>query len=252
MTTAADENPNENAASKVVEDLMCPITHDLPWDPVTAMDGFHYERSAIEGHFANQQQKNGSVKSPLTNEVIGTKLLPAVRIKNIIQVMVETNVIVGDLAENWKKKKLMSRAEGGDIEAIENVAYNYYYGDDSFDRDYEKSFHWCRKAHDAGRVWGTCMVGKMLVNGEGAPQDKTKGLVFLGMAASNGSQFAAYHLGTAFADGKHGLVADKAEAIRLLKFCLDDSVQKADITCKEKVLAQMRLDDLSILDVEKS
>ena len=58
-------------------EFLCPITHSLPVDPVTAEDGKVYERSAIEEWLKKQQ------RSPLTNEVMGTKLLRAMRLKYV-------------------------------------------------------------------------------------------------------------------------------------------------------------------------
>ena len=37
------------------EELLCAITHQLPFDPVTAMDGRLYERSAIEEFFEHKK-----------------------------------------------------------------------------------------------------------------------------------------------------------------------------------------------------
>ena len=53
----------------VVADLRCPITLQLPFDPVTAQDGKIYEREAILEWFRN---KDGEATSPSTGKVIGT------------------------------------------------------------------------------------------------------------------------------------------------------------------------------------
>ena len=39
----------KTTTSNVVDELLCPITQQLPADPVTAEDGRLYERAAIEG-----------------------------------------------------------------------------------------------------------------------------------------------------------------------------------------------------------
>ena len=46
------------------ERLMCPITHELMVDPVTAKDGYNYERAAIEEHW-----KNGQKNSPMNPNI---------------------------------------------------------------------------------------------------------------------------------------------------------------------------------------
>ena len=90
---AVEEPATEQATKfrKVIDngadELVCPITHELPVDPVTAEDGRVYERSAIEEWL----QQNA--KSPHTNEPMGTKLLPATQVKNLIASMVRSGAI---------------------------------------------------------------------------------------------------------------------------------------------------------------
>ena len=56
-------------------EFLCPITHALPVDPVTAEDGHVYERSAIEDWLSK-----GRHTSPITNEAMGTRLTSAVQV----------------------------------------------------------------------------------------------------------------------------------------------------------------------------
>ena len=49
----------------------CPITHEVPLDPVVIADGFTYERAAIETWLAIKQT------SPMTNELLqNTRVTP--------------------------------------------------------------------------------------------------------------------------------------------------------------------------------
>ena len=57
----------EDNVEKFTTHLLCPITLELPVDPVVAEDGNVYERNAIEA------QLKVRLKSPLTNEPMGTK-----------------------------------------------------------------------------------------------------------------------------------------------------------------------------------
>jgi len=72
--------PNESAPQTEAEDaeppseLCCCITGDLMEDPVTAMDGHTYERSAIETWFARFDPSTNPT-SPLTNELLPNRLL---------------------------------------------------------------------------------------------------------------------------------------------------------------------------------
>ena len=65
------------AIDEAVEEYVCPITAELPIDPVTAEDGRFYERHAIEEWFSRQPE--AQVKSPMTNELMGKRLLPAMQ-----------------------------------------------------------------------------------------------------------------------------------------------------------------------------
>ena len=53
------------AIDDVADEYVCPITAELPIDPVIAEDGLCYERHAIEEWFSRQPE--AQVKSPVTN-----------------------------------------------------------------------------------------------------------------------------------------------------------------------------------------
>ena len=107
----------------MADDWLCPITCELPIDPVTAEDGRTYERSAIEQHI---RAKGANVKSPMTNEPMGPKLLPSAQARSTIEKLVRTGAITGDKAELWRQRiedeekvrKMRARAEGGDAVAM--------------------------------------------------------------------------------------------------------------------------------------
>ena len=61
--TAGEKRYREAIDGMAVE-FLCPITQELPLDPVTAEDGRVYERRAIENWLDRQR---GSAKSPITN-----------------------------------------------------------------------------------------------------------------------------------------------------------------------------------------
>ena len=73
---------------KAVDDsaaeFLCPITQELPIDPVMAEDGRTYERSAIEKWLREKKT------SPHTNEPMGERLIPALQVKNAIATMVKS------------------------------------------------------------------------------------------------------------------------------------------------------------------
>ena len=105
------------AIDEVAEEYVCPITAELPIDPVTAEDGRCYERCAIEEWFARQAQ--AQVKSPVTNGPMGKRLFPAV--KSTLKRLVESSAIK---AGAWKKamqdevEVAAGKAKGGDAQEV--------------------------------------------------------------------------------------------------------------------------------------
>ena len=72
--------------NETVTHLLCPITLELPVEPVIAEDGNVYERVAIEAQFKVR------CKSPLTNEPMGTKLMVAKHVTNVLDSLVQAKV----------------------------------------------------------------------------------------------------------------------------------------------------------------
>ena len=76
------EKKQKVALADIAKEFICPITQELPFEPVMAKDGKIYEREAILEWFRN---KDGEATSPSTGKVIGTELLPAVQVRNTIE-----------------------------------------------------------------------------------------------------------------------------------------------------------------------
>mgnify|MGYP003314434685 CR=1 FL=1 len=116
---------------------ICPITQELPIDPVTAEDGRVYERSAIT------QWLSTNNKSPHTNELMGSKLIPAMQVKNLIASMVRSGAISGDKADKWKArleqeeeiKEVRRRAEAGDAVCLGILGTKNYFGDEGLPQE---------------------------------------------------------------------------------------------------------------------
>jgi len=79
-------------------EFVCPISLELPVDAVTAEDGRIYERSAIACHIAKQGE---SLRSPVTNEPMGPRLLPATQVRNAIELIVQNKAVTGRLCDTW-------------------------------------------------------------------------------------------------------------------------------------------------------
>ena len=139
--------PDHVKRHKVAADeLLCPITLELPFDPVMAEDGRVYERYAIEQHIAQTNKSSTSreaLRSPITNEPMGSRLVSSLQIKNLIATLIENNSITGDLADSWKRmeeqKKAADRmlidAQNGDADAMYFVGAQLLSSDDENDDD---------------------------------------------------------------------------------------------------------------------
>ena len=118
----------------IADNWLCPITLELPIDPVTAEDGKIYERSAIE------QWLSQKMTSPSTNNPMGRRLFPAPQAKSTIEALVKSGAVSEEKAKAWKAKledekkvkKWREAAEGGDADAIFQLARSYYYGNMAF------------------------------------------------------------------------------------------------------------------------
>ena len=230
----------------IARTFTCPITYELPVDPVTALDGFVYERSAIEEFFKNRQ--GTKLLSPMTNMPLrGKKLVPAIQQKNQIQTMIDKGVLQGDLVEPWiektkAKKKvdtLLKQARGGDVNAMVRAALLYENGLDGVSVDFEEAFFWFEKASQAGSILGTASIGDMLCEGIGVPVSYEEGLEYTRSAAKEGSDYANYNLGMAYANGLYGLPVDSSKAIKKLEKCLSPDCVYQDMNDEYNELAQV-------------
>ena len=144
---------------EVADEYVCSITFELPIDPVTAEDGRCYERCAIEEWLERQPQPQ--VKSPVTNEPMGKRLLPAVQLRNTLKRLVESGAISGSKADAWKAAMaeeaevaaLRAEAEGGDAVAMRRLGFAYRDGKRGLKKDRTQAFTWLKRAADQGNAF---------------------------------------------------------------------------------------------------
>ena len=214
--------PGFPPSKAVVDELKCPITCDLPVISVTAEDGYVYEKEAIEEYF--EGTSGHQVKSPMTREMMGRQLLPALQHRNTIEILILTGVINGDPADKWYERKgreeLLKDARKGDIEAMGKVASNYHFGLSGFEKNNDEAYSWCKRAQAAGSATGMAILGVILATGDGEPE---QGVMYLALAAGRGSNYAAYVLGSALINKDFGLHSDVDAARRLLQQSIDQS-----------------------------
>ena len=196
-----------SAVDESLTHLVCAITQELPLDPVTAEDGNIYERSAIEEWLSRQQ------KSPMTNQPMGTKLLPAFQIRSMIETMVRSGGISGEMAKSWQKRleeeqelaAVKEKADGGDLVAMATLSVWSREGRRGLRKDVLQSFRWLERAAKAGSLQALRYVGGVYLFGyEPVAQDVPTALVFLTEAAAHGDGPACRLLGDLYRTGKHG------------------------------------------------
>ena len=95
-----------SAVDSMADEWVCPITFELPLDPVMAEDGRTYERSAIEEVIRTQ---GAGLRSPITNQPMGARLMENIQARSTIEKLVRSGVIAGDKTEKLTER-LWARA----------------------------------------------------------------------------------------------------------------------------------------------
>ena len=80
----------------------CPITHEIPFDPVTAEDGIVYERRAIQDWF--NTNAGHEVRSPVTNVTMRKRVYQATQLRNLIRSLAAQGQLVGNIAQQWQQR----------------------------------------------------------------------------------------------------------------------------------------------------
>jgi len=97
-----------------LEELTCPITFDLPVDPVVTDGGDVVERDGITALIRQTVWPN-SLRSMRTNQPMGTRIVDAVAIRNAIEKLVDSGAVEADVATAWKKgRKELEGRRGND------------------------------------------------------------------------------------------------------------------------------------------
>ena len=227
------EKKQKVALADIAKEFICPITQELPFEPVMAKDGKIYEREAILEWF---RKKDGDATSPSTGKVIGTELLPAVQVRNTIESLIQSGTIEGELAEAWTKKlelakevkEIRAKAEGGDGGAMYNIGIYYEYGMNGVAQDIAQARAWYERGAAVRDRSCLAKMGMRQVIGLDGPPNIGLGILNITEAAHLGSDYGAFLLGEWFFKGELGLPKDPARA----RFWLQ---QVANDECKSRI-----------------
>mmetsp|Transcript_56460 Transcript_56460/g.93306 ORF Transcript_56460/g.93306 Transcript_56460/m.93306 type:complete len:267 (+) Transcript_56460:46-846(+) len=223
----------KSAMNTIADEYVCPISQELPLDPVMAEDGKIYERADITTWLASNR------RSPITNEQIGDRLLPATQVRNMIEQLVRSGAIEGDEAVRWKQKlqdekqlkELRAKAEADDGDAIHDIGIAYSFGLFGLAISMPEARSWfLRGANNNPR----CMAraGEFLLKGLGGAAKTAHGLLLTSRAADDIDR-AAYCLGLAYMRGLWGLDKDLEQA----KYWLQKT---ASGSCRISISSQLR------------
>ena len=100
--------PKDSGKAKMTDIKMqlpvCPLTLELPTDPVVASDGKVYDSSAWKQYKKSMKTRKKTLVSPVTKQRIKGKVYPAVDIKTMIEDAVKNGHVPDDLCSRWKDK----------------------------------------------------------------------------------------------------------------------------------------------------
>jgi hypothetical protein len=210
--TANTSAPKATFWGLVGKELICPITLELPVDPVIAEDGRVYERQSILQHI---KSNTGKLRSPVTNLPMGPSLFTSQPIKNIIMQAIKNGEIVGALVDAWNQRQneialqkqmieiWKQQALVGNGDSAVELGMYYQFGKFESFVDREEALRWWKIAALAGEVEGWLMYGTFLLYNEGSnEQEQLLGLDYLLLAAANDFKPACLQLGSEYASGE--------------------------------------------------
>jgi TPR repeat protein len=209
-----------SAVSSVLEEYICPITRELPLRPVAAEDGRIYEGSAIEKWVGQARPADQPLRSPVTNEPMGPRLVPAVQVRNSIELLANSMEGSDPLAAHWMVRRgeekavaeMRQAAEGGHGPSAFRLGRWYHEGKKGLVQDNAQAWMWWKRGAELRDTKATCACAVACAQGHGVPVNDTLAVYYYMLAAHAGSEYACFQLGCGFANGKYGLPTDKEEA----------------------------------------
>ena len=102
------------AINAALEELMCPITFDLPVDPVVTEAGDIVARQAILALI--RQRGMRTLRSMRTNQPMGQRIAPSVTIRNVIEKLVESGAVDKEVVTAWRSGRENLEGRGNDAD----------------------------------------------------------------------------------------------------------------------------------------
>ena len=191
--------------------FLCPITKELPVDPVLAADGKIYERAKIEEWLAKHDT------SPATGEKMKDKVLTAASsvVTGTIDFLLKCNAVDEQKKKTLKEKleneqkvqELKSKVEAGDYDAMCSLGFAYRDGEFGLTKSKKEAQNWFRRSAEGGNNRGMSVYGGLLVD----KGDLILGMHYLTRTATE-CMYSAYRIGRAYHEGEFGLPKDFHQA----------------------------------------
>ena len=193
------------------EILKCPISHDIPVDPVTASDGHVYEREEILRHFSFSDVDN--LLSPMTRKSMDTTLTDAHHTIECIERAIEIGEIDDITASKWrirmqthesnisscrqKREALIAAAaDCKDESALLRIALAHISGSFGFEKSIERCIEYLEKGAP-----NKMLVCQLFLSVFYFKQNRTaEALAMMCTSASQGCVGACLLLGIAYAE----------------------------------------------------
>ena len=214
-----------SVSDPMVAEYLCPITQELPIEPVLAEDGRCYERDAIT-KWLSMDQSGAGTRSPVTNEPMGKKLMPATQVKNMLTHLTQRGILKGETVDKWRttmdKKAeyderiahLDTKVKAGDIIAIRYLGFGYRDGTkEGMKVDPKRAKHYFMEGMKLGDPRCTTSLALMHLDGKGmTKKNPTYGMALMMRGAMLGSEHACAYMAWAYAHGGLNFPKDAAMA----------------------------------------
>ena len=195
-----ETNKYKSALDNLADEFICPITSELPLDPVTAEDGRVCEqrhsgmvrkRAEDARQESNHERADGQTAVPRRagaeqHQDDGGERCSLRREGRCVE----------EAARGGAEGNRHAKEGGGwRCEAMHNLGLWHRDGKMGLAKDEKKAFKWFEKAADLGHVQSMGICGQFYLKGIGVEKNIAHGLVLLTQAANLGSQHSCYLLG---------------------------------------------------------
>lgn len=221
----AGATPNaqmDAAFAKQAESFLCPLSLELPDDPVYAEDFQIYDRKSVQAWF--DSESGAMVKSPVTREWMGKTLKPAPHVRDLFDNFIVPGLWKCERAQAWLKrlnekkereakvKELQEGAANGDPKKMYEFAVALRHGKHGLTIDIPSAYKWYEKAAEAGHHGACATYGLCLMNGINLPKNERMGLAYLQSSALLGSEAGCFEIGLLYQQGAYGYPKDEEKA----------------------------------------